>query len=169
MGRHGPAITLGFAIDFTYSGGPSRAIHGPTPAGTQYKLAVMPLGPVRIDAGVATLLTDIVTNEVGHYRMFQVISAGEINAMLGMEKMKEAVGCNDVACAAEIGGALGSNYMLAGTVGRLGSKLTISLSLFDIHEMKVVTRARSTVDNNEDLFEQGMVSALRDLLSGNAR
>ena len=51
--------------------------------------------------------------------------------MLGLDKMKQAVGCDDVSCAAEIGGALGINYMVAGTAGKLGSRIVFSLKLID--------------------------------------
>src|SRR5690349_3537294 len=74
---------------------------------TPEKLAVIPLRTSRVDPTVAELLDELLVSELGRRSGVQVIGASDINALLGLEKMKEAVGCDDVACAAEIGGALG--------------------------------------------------------------
>ena len=70
---------------------------------------------------------------------------------MGMKQMNSALGCDDVSCAAEIGGALGARYMLTGSVGKLGSKLNISLILFDTEQVKVISRVRQKVDNRKQI------------------
>ena len=135
----------------------------PAPASDKPKLAVMPMVGVRVEKGIAEVLGDILTVEVGNLGRYQVISADEMNAMLGLEKMKEVVGCDDVSCAAEIGGALGVDYMVSGKVGRLGSKLLINLSFFDNKKMKVIRRVRQSVVRNENLYEQAIIDAIGKL------
>ena len=39
--------------------------------------------------------------------------------------VKEQLGCDDVTCAAEIGGALGAEFLLAGRVAKLSNNLII--------------------------------------------
>jgi hypothetical protein len=97
-----------------------------------------------------------------------VISATEINAMVGMERMKEAIGCNDLSCAAELSGALGADYMVTGSVSVLGSSLIISLTLIDAKAQKVINRTRETFVNKEDLYMSGIITAVKKLFGGEA-
>lgn len=129
------------------------------------KLAVMPLQPLGgVKKDVAKILTGMITNQAGATRMFrEVISADEVSAVLKAEQMKDALGCDDVSCAAEISGALGADQMITGSVGKLGSKITIQLTLFDNKKMAVVKRAQESVKNDEDLYEAAVNSALSTL------
>lgn len=128
------------------------------------KLALMPLVALRMDESVVQILSEILATEVANRGTYEVISASDINAMLGMEKMKSALGCDNESCLAEIGGALGADFMLSGSVGRLGDKLNISLVLFDQATVKVKGRVRESVPNDENRFEQGMLACLDKLL-----
>ncbi len=130
----------------------------------EHKLAVMPLSVVRaVDPGVATMLTQALTMRAAKMQGYEVMSADEVQAILGMERLKDALGCDDVSCAAELGGALGSDLMLTGTVGKLGSKLTISLTLFDVTAVKVLSRAQQSVPDEEDRYEAAVATAFADL------
>jgi len=127
------------------------------------KVAVMPLAPLKVDPETVEILDEILTIEVARHGEFSVISRKDIDAMLGMERMKEVLGCDDLSCAVEISGALGVDYMITGSIGRLGSKLFISLALFDSRAMKVIKRIRQSIPANEDLYEQGLVTAVGQL------
>ncbi len=140
-----------------------------TPAAAKTKIAVMPLAAQRVDAAIVDVLSDILTVEVGNLGDYEVISSKEINALLGMEKMQTALGCDDVACAAEIGGALGAPLMLSGSVGRLGSTLNINLTLFDTQAMEVKERVRQAVATREDLYEDAMLTAIANLFGASVR
>jgi hypothetical protein len=127
------------------------------------KVAVLPMAAVRVEESIVLILNDILTSEVAGLGTHDVISSKEIDSMLGMEKMKSALGCDDVACLADIGGALGADQMLTGSVGKLGSTLSISLTLFNMRDMKVERRVRQKVEAEEDLYEKAMVTAVKKL------
>ena len=76
----------------------------------------MPLQIKRIDREVGGLLEHAVVSNVAAGGCFKVISTNDINAMLGLERMRDALNCTDTTCAAEIGGALGVELLLSGTV-----------------------------------------------------
>src|SRR3954471_22832233 len=59
----------------------------------------------------------------------QVISKSELDALLGAEKIKDTVGCNDISCLAEIGAAAGVERVIAGSVARVDRTMTVSLQL----------------------------------------
>ncbi|MFC1612165.1 hypothetical protein ACFL6C_14470, partial [Myxococcota bacterium] len=48
------------------------------------------------------------------------------------ESMKVALGCSEVGCMAEIGGALGVERMIAGTVAKLGEAYVVNLQLINV-------------------------------------
>lgn len=161
--RSGPNTTLAsllwVALPVLAFVATARPVHAKKP-----KLAVMPLIGVRVDAEITKILTDVLTVRVGELGVYEVIAADEVNAMLDAERFKDALACDNVACAAEIGGALGADYMLTGNVGRLGNQLNIKLALFDSNAMRVVRRVLHQITNNEADFTRGITDALREVL-----
>ncbi|OGQ77270.1 MAG: hypothetical protein A2289_02260 [Deltaproteobacteria bacterium RIFOXYA12_FULL_58_15] len=96
-------------------------IASPTARAAETKLAVMPLTAKRVPASTVEILDDLLVNEVGAKSGSIVIGSQDINAMLGLDKMKDALGCTDLSCAADIGGALGVDFVLTGSVSNLRS------------------------------------------------
>lgn len=85
-------------------------------------------------------LVNIVAAEVQRLG-YDVISWADIKAMLAVEKRRAILGCeDDVLCMAEIGGALGGDYLISGTVGKLGETFNLSLVLVDTKRAQVKQR-----------------------------
>ncbi|MEE8408333.1 MAG: PEGA domain-containing protein [Myxococcota bacterium] len=124
------------------------------------RIAVMPLRPQRVDADIVKILDSILVTHLGSLTQYDVIGTDEIAAILEMEGMKDSLGCSDVSCAAEIGGALDAQLTLVGSVGKLGDNVIINLTLFDNRSMKVKHRASVKVQNDENLFDHGVLSAV---------
>lgn len=116
------------------------------------KVAVMPFAQQGVDERVARIMDTLLAQEVHSQGRFQVLGLNELNAVLGLEKMKEAIGCNDITCAAEIGGALGVRFIVSGVLGRLGSRLMINLMYIDTEKLAVLKRVTHYVKHDEDLF-----------------
>jgi len=133
-------------------------------AGALPKLAVMPLSGQRVSPQIVAVLDGLVTGEIDAARRFLVISASDMNAMIGFEKLKSAVGCDDVVCAAEIGGALGVDFLLAGSVSRLGDQIYVQLTLIDIRGSAVVRRGRGAVHDDENQYLHAVRLAVTDVL-----
>ena len=73
----------------------SLAVSVSAQAQSKPKLAMMPLKQLRgVEADVATMLTDMMTTEAGKLNRYDVMSLAEVEALLGLEKMKEAAGCD---------------------------------------------------------------------------
>src|SRR4051794_21934292 len=90
------------------------------PAAALHRMAV----PAMHGAGVAETdlrgLGSVVLGAVSAYPDAQVISESDIGALLGLERQKLMVGCDDDACLAQIGGALGVEYLLTSEASRVG-------------------------------------------------
>lgn len=132
------------------------------------KLAVMPLAANRVSPDTAKILDELLINQVDSLGKYQVIGASDINAMLGLEKMKEALGCDAIACAAEIGGALGVDRLLAGSVSSLGGVLLVSLKLVNIQAQSVEGRSQIKADDDEKLYMGAVEQAVVELFQAAA-
>ena len=58
-------------------------------------------------------MTRLVQTAIQEYRVFNAQTKADIEAAMALER-KDELGCNDVECATEIGGALNVPYVLTG-------------------------------------------------------
>ena len=139
------------------------AAAGAAPA--RSKLAVMDLKGVQgVSEGTASILTAIVVADAARAG-YDVISQADIAAMIGFEKQKQMLGCTDQAsCLAEIGGALGVDYVVSGQVGQIGSRYHLSLQLLESRKAKVLARSARFSDKDEDALASAAQATLADLL-----
>jgi TolB-like protein len=76
------------------------------------------------------LLTDTVLNELRKAQAFQrVVASREIQTILGMETQRQLLNCASTSCTAELAGALGVDFVLTGSAGRVGSYTMLNLKL----------------------------------------
>ena len=128
-------------------------------------IVVMPLVAKRTDAATVEILSDILVNAVTTMSGYTVIGPADLDAMLGNERMKEALGCDSVSCYADIGGALNAQFLVSGSVSRLGSRIIVTLSMVDTKAQKVQSRGRAETENNEDLYIAAIEQAVSDLVA----
>lgn len=118
---------------------------------------------------VARQLGQVVTAEALKRPGFRVISAAEVASLLGLERQRELLGCAEgSSCLAELGGALGADYVLAGTLGRLGGRFRLDLRLIDGRKSRVVASEGDFARSEEALVElaEAQVARLFTKLEG---
>jgi len=104
-------------------------------------------------ASMASPLTEILTTELESLVDIEVIGSSDISAMLGFEKEKELLGCeDDITCIAEIGGALGVDLLLVSEIGRVGGTYVLTLKLIDTQTGAVLKRGYKSVPNADALI-----------------
>ncbi|MEE8409795.1 MAG: hypothetical protein V3T05_09335, partial [Myxococcota bacterium] len=69
------------------------------------KCAAMPLAAPGIAEEIAFIMDEVLLTELQRAG-FEAIGPDDINALVGFERVKDAVGCDDATCIAEIGNAL---------------------------------------------------------------
>lgn len=91
------------------------------------------------DPRLANLATDAAAESLRDLNVFKVISSDDIKKILSFQRDKSMVTgkCNEDQCLAEIGGALGADYMVSGKVTKLGGALKLELQLFNNAKAKV--------------------------------
>ena len=135
-------------------------------AAPKTKVAVMEVKNVQgVAEGTAMILTDIVVSEIARHGL-DVVSKSDITAIVGFEKQKAMLGCSDdSSCLAEIGGALGVDFMLTGQVGQIGSRFRLSLILVDVKKGKVAARAADFCDKNEDALANAAQARVKEIIA----
>ncbi len=101
-------------------------------AGRTLKVVVLPLAPLGgVPETTARLLGDALAGELRRRPGVSVLTQSDVAALLGLEKTRQMLGCSDSGCMAEIGGALGADRIVHGSLGRVGESLVVNLSALD--------------------------------------
>lgn len=98
-----------------------------------------------IEPKLLRIMEEQMANEVGKTGRYSVIGRDDINRMLDSLQTKQMMGCSEIACYVEIGGAMGADLMIAGTMDRVGSTVMISVKLINITSAEVLARESETI------------------------
>lgn len=135
------------------------------------KIAVMP-------AKYAKSATKAVEHEVFDEAMlaavqgsgsFAVIGKSDMDSVLGFDKQRQALGCTDTACFAEIGGALGVNRIIDVQVAKTDKTWMINAKLIDIKSPtpQVIARVSDTnARGGSDVLMAALPAVVQRLLQG---
>lgn len=96
----------------------------------------------------------------------KVIAAGDLEALVGLERMKDAMGCDNTTCAAEMTGALGVDSIIFGSVNRLGSKYLLSLTWIDSKKGIILSRHIQPLGSQAEAFDIQVEHGAAALLAG---
>lgn len=129
------------------------------------KLAVLPVAAGEgIPPSTAAALTEALSGEVRRRAAAEVITQREIAAVLSLERQKEMLGCTSDGCMAELGGALGAEHLVAGSVARLGQGFVVNLQLINVAHASVENRSSVTWEGPEPGLVRVVGLAAQDLL-----
>lgn len=132
-------------------GGPASAAW----AQERIPLAVMDLSGQSVDSAAAGALTTEVSNTLSRLRVFRVITREDIKRMLQLEETRQQCsGDADASCMAEIGGALGVDYLVYGSIARIAGTYNLSLVLLDIARAEAANRVSRKITDPRELLGQ---------------
>lgn len=135
------------------------------PSSQRIRVAIMEVRPLSTDPQQAELLSEVALTEAAGMRRFEVIGRSDVAAILGLEKQKAMLGCaEDSNCLAEIGGALGVQYMVVGSFGKIGSLFRLDLKLVDAKRARVLERFGRSVEGREETLVAATQAGIRTLL-----
>ena len=138
----------------------------PTAGPRKTRVAVMEIRPLGTEAHKAELLSEVALTEASNMERFEIIGRSDITSMIGFEKQKKVLGCTDDSnCLAEIGGALGVDYVLVGSLGRLGALYRVDLKIVDTKKARVLGRFGESVEGSEEKLVATVQRGVRKLLT----
>ena len=139
---------------------------GPLILAALVKIAVLDFQARGVDPGLAQSAGTIVASELNKLEVFKVISREDIRNMLSFEKDKQSLGCEaDQACLAEIGGALGVEYIIAGSLAKIGDQTVLSMALNNTRSATVENRLSETVSSQGDALIKAIARNSQALVS----
>ena len=122
-----------------------------------------------VTPNLANQVTKLVLAKLDDVEGLKTVSPEDVQLMLSVERQKDALGCDDVKCMAEIGGALGTDYVIYGQVGLVGSQYNLTLTAIDAKRSMAAGRVSSLVSATEDALVQAVPAAVASLLAKIAR
>jgi len=109
------------------------------------RLIILPITPeIGVDPGETKLLDDLLSVSFSRFNELDAISANDVEELVAHEANKQALGCDDASCLAELSGAMGARYVVSGRIGKLGARYSLTISLFDSSKTSNVGRANRT-------------------------
>ena len=110
---------------------------------------------------LARVLGDAAARGAGEDRSVQVLSQGEIVALLGLERTRQMLGCTeDQGCVLELGSALDSDRLLSGSLTLLDRTALVTVRLIDARKARTLSRTSATL---VDATEAELVESARRL------
>jgi hypothetical protein len=113
---------------------------GSSAGGRALKLVLLPLTP-RGDVKKETVAVfdEALAGELRRRAGISVVAESDLAALLGVEKKRQMLtGCSDAGCLAELGGALGADRVVHGSVGRVGGSMVVTFSSLDARTSRAV-------------------------------
>ncbi|HSM93859.1 MAG TPA: hypothetical protein VLT47_13330 [Anaeromyxobacteraceae bacterium] len=133
-------------------------------AGRRLKVALLRLTPLGdVDPKTAAVLTEALAGELRKRAGLSVLAESDIAALLGVEKTKTMLGCTDAGCIAEVGGALGADRVVHGSIGRVGSSLLVNLTSLDPRK---ASQAASVSERLRGGSDEAFLDALPRIVDG---
>jgi hypothetical protein len=93
-----------------------------------------------------------------------VLTPADVSALLGAEKTRQMLGCAESGCMAELGGALGADRVVHGSLGRVGESLVVNLSALDPRRARAAASASERLRGAGDEALLDVLPALVDAL-----
>lgn len=144
----------------------AAALYGAVPEGTADErpgLVVLALRAVAEDAERAAFVDELLLQQIERVGRFKVLGMSDLKALVGFDKARQVARCDDTSCAAEIGGALGVRYIVAGLVSRVEGNTVLAVKMLDTRSTTVLDR--TTVQGADDprSYEALVARAVADL------
>lgn len=114
---------------------------------------------------LAHTLGAIVAFDLEETGRFKVISRDDLAGMLRARQQQELLGCETAACQSDIANAVDVKRIVTGSLGKLGAKYVVSLSLIDTGKAETLRRTMETVPAKEEALMEAAERSAATLAS----
>lgn len=117
------------------------------------KIALPELRSSGLSSDEASALLEFFGDRLAKASGAQVVTPAMTAALIGMERQRQLMGCDEGAssCVAEVASAMGVDFVLTGTLVKLGSGFTIAIKLVDAKTGIARFSASERVSNEDQL------------------
>lgn len=122
-------------------------------------LAALELEAQQVPPAVAKLVGTQLTQRLT-LKGFRVLTAADMAAVLGVERQKALLGCNEESsCIAEIGAALNARGVVLGSVGRLGDTRLLNVKVVSSANAQALAACSAKASSDEALVSEAEACA----------
>jgi TolB-like protein len=133
----------------------------PLPSNAKTRLAIMSLSAAGVPDEYAVGLTETIATHAQETGVFDVISPKQIQSLLAYEKRKELLGgCTKEACYVQIAQVVKADHLLAGTVAKVGDKISLNLVLMDATKGEALKRTERETPSATELMAEANRAAI---------
>jgi len=129
-------------------------------------LAILELKDKGAGNSTASILTDNLLSEFSKITDYEIVERDQLETILKEQGLQNSGLCDNNECLVEIGGLLGAQKMVTGSIGKLGKSYSLSVRIFDIQSAKsensVTLNKKCEPEDLPDLIKQ----AVNDLSLG---
>ena len=131
-------------------------------------VAVMPIRADGVPEVSAKILTEQLLDAVRRSNAFsRVVGMGDIEAALQVEQKRQLLDCATDSCAAELAGALGVDFIMVTSLGKLGNAYVLATRLMEARNVNVrATATRQVTGENEQVVLPLIVPLVEALVKG---
>lgn len=134
--------------------------------GGKRSLLVMGVRAVGGSEAAAGPVTEALAGCLARYPGLEVTTMDDVRRLLSHEESRQLAGCgDDTRCMLDAGESIDSDWVLTGTLGPVGARTVLTLTLVDLQKATPVGRASETVDSSAELMASICVTTAR-LLGG---
>ena len=119
-----------------------------------------------VKSTLAQALTPVVHSELSRVQGVSLITQEDVRAMALLESTKQAMGCDQTQCMADIAGALGAELLLTAKLGRVGRSYNLTLTLIQVEGVKVLRRVTGKASGSEEAAQEAVTDAVGQLFAG---
>ena len=120
-------------------------------AASPVSIAIGGLNGVKLAPGEADLYAELLAQKLTQ-RNFKVLTARDVSSMLGLERQKQLLGCQEgQSCITEMVGALGVDALVLGDVGELGGEYVINLKALSAKNGTTLALYNNRVPSAKDM------------------
>ena len=141
-----------------------------TPAqdGAKPTLVVAPLRTIGVDSNAGQIVSEQVRALIGADGSFTLVSPEEMDALDDELARQLSGGCAESSCITQIGGALGAQFLISGSLGKMGETYVLNLKLIDIETASAKRTAKPVMKPSLDEIATSTELAVNQLLGKKA-
>jgi hypothetical protein len=132
-------------------------------------LAVMELKGLGTEISIATILTNNLISELSFLEGYTILERDQMQTILEEQGLQNSGLCDDNEYLVEIGGLLGAQKIVTGSIGKLGEMYSLSLRMFDVQTAKSDNSVTLNRKCNEEKLIELLKDAVKELTKGIAR
>ena len=135
---------------------PSAKASSPQASKRSLNLAAMPLrsSSPKISSNKVAVLNELVLTLIADDGRFsQVISGSDLTDLINLEQQRQALGCEESGCMAELAKALNVPFIVVGEIGYIGQQTVYNIKFLDVDRAEVLARAGATAIDDDQTPE----------------